>query len=98
MMHLDFKRIIIDWWKGMADTGGSRMFNFQQKLKHIKENLKKWNKETFGNIMIEKLHLEAQIGEIQVQAMQDGYGDEEHNKERELIKELAQREKQEEIL
>ena len=43
--------------------------------------------------MIDKLCLEAQIGEIQVQAMQDGYGDEECIKEGELIKELAQREK-----
>ena len=74
------------------------MFNIQQKLKHIKENIKKWNKETFGNIMTEKLRLEAQIGEIQVWSMQDGYGDEERIKEGELIKELAQREKQEEIL
>ena len=75
LTHLNFKRLITDWWKGKADTGGSIMFNLQQKLKHIKENLKKWNKETFGNIMTEKLRLEAQIGEIQVRAMQDGYGD-----------------------
>ena len=82
----------------MADMGGSRMFNFQQKLKQVKENLKKWNKETFGNIMTKKLCLEAQIGEIQVRAMEDRYGDEAHNQEGEIIKELAQREKQEEIL
>lgn len=98
MMHPNFKRLIMEWWKGMADMGGSRMFNLQQNLKHIKENLKKWNKETFGNIMKEKLHLEAQIGEIQIRAMQNGYSDEERNKEGKLIKELTQREKQEEIL
>lgn len=57
------------------------MFAFQQKSKYIKDNLKKWNKESFGNIMKEKLQLEAQIGEIQVWVMQDGYNDEERTKE-----------------
>ena len=28
-MHPNFKRLITDWWKGMEDTGGSRMFNLQ---------------------------------------------------------------------
>ena len=77
----------------MADTGGLRMFNFQHKLKQVKENLKKWNKETFGNIMTEKMCLEAQIEDIQAHAIQDGYREEEHIKEGEIIKELAQREK-----
>ena len=48
--------------------------------------------------MTEKLRLEAQIGEIQARVMQDSYSDEESTKEGELIKELTQREKQEEIL
>ena len=74
------------------------MYSFQRKLKYIKANLKKWNKESFGNIMEEKLRLESKIGEIQVWVMKDGYNDEESTKEGELIKELAQREKQEEIL
>ena len=89
MAHLDFKRLTTKWWKGFEEPVGSRMYAFQKKLKYIKDNLKKWNKESFGNIMEEKLWLEAQIGEIQVRVMKDGYRNEESTKEGELIKELA---------
>lgn len=41
------------------------MYVFQQKLKYIKERLKTWNKESFGNIMLEKHKLEKQLEEIQ---------------------------------
>lgn len=52
------------WWRNCPATNGSPMYIFQQKLKHIKEKIKKWNKDLFGNIMSEKLRLEQQIEEI----------------------------------
>ena len=52
------------------------MFVFQHKLKHIKECVKKWNKESFGNIFQEKKRLEQQIEEIQIKAMSEGYSEE----------------------
>ena len=30
------------------------MYVFQQKLKYMKERLKTWNRESFGNITLEK--------------------------------------------
>lgn len=65
------------------------MYALQQKLKYIKANLKKWNKESFGNIMEEKIRLEEKIGELQQRVMQDGYNEEETTKECKLIKKLA---------
>lgn len=81
MTHLDFKRLTTEWWKEFEDPEGSRMYAFQQKLKYIKTNLKTWNKESFGNIMEERLWLEATIGEIKVWVMRDGYIKEDGTKE-----------------
>lgn len=74
------------------------MYAFHQKLKFIKTNLKTWNKKSFGNIMEERLSLEATIGEIQVWVMRDGYNEEYNTNEGDLIQELSQRERQEQIL
>lgn len=64
------------------------MYTLQQKCKYVKDYLKKWNKESFGNILVEKHRLKSQIGEIQSKVMKEGYN-EERTKEQGLIKELA---------
>jgi len=38
------------------------MYTFQQKLKHIKEEIKKWNKETFGNIITDNKKIGGSTG------------------------------------
>ena len=40
------------------------MYALQQKLKYVKDFLKKWNKESFEKILMEKQRLKSQIGEI----------------------------------
>ena len=62
-----------EWWESCPTIDGSCMFVFQQKLKHIKECIKKSNKESLGNIFQEKKRLEQQIEEIQIKAMSEGY-------------------------
>ena len=74
------------------------MYGLQQKLKYIKENLKKWNKESFGNIILEKWKLETQIEELQKSMMEEGYTENTKSREQELLQELMQHERQEEIL
>lgn len=66
------------------------MYALQQKLKYVKDFLKKWNNESFGNILMEKHRLESQIGEIQSKAMREAYSEEERTNEQGLIKELVQ--------
>ena len=51
------------------------MYKFQQKLKYIKEQVKIWNKEHFGNIHLEKQQIEFQLADIQRTIMQEGYID-----------------------
>ena len=65
-----------EWWENFLTIEGSCMFVFHQKLKHIKECVNKWNKESFGNIFHEKKHLEQQIEEIKIKAMSEGYSEE----------------------
>ena len=81
MTHLEFKRLLTEWGKGFEEPEGSQMYVSQQKLKHIKDNLKKWNKESIRNIIEEKLKLENQIGKIQSRVMKEGYNEEENTKE-----------------
>jgi hypothetical protein len=48
--HPDFQENIQDWWRQVEVPRGSKMFRFQQKLKNLKQIIKIWNKQTFGNI------------------------------------------------
>ena len=74
------------------------MYIFQQKMKYIKERIKKWNKDSFGNIMEEKEKLEKRIEEIKTQAIREGYTEDGKAEEQALINELMRREQQEEII
>jgi hypothetical protein len=42
--HPDFHRLMKEWWESFPTIEGSCMFMFQQKLKYIRDYVKKWNK------------------------------------------------------
>jgi hypothetical protein len=48
--HPTFKENINQWWQEELPDQGTRMFKLYKKLKYIKQKLKEWNKEVFGNI------------------------------------------------
>ena len=73
------------------------MYQFQKKLKILKTNIKKWNKELFGNIFLEKVELDCKIKEVQNQGTQSGFSPKIREKERLLLQEFSQCEQQEEI-
>ena len=52
------------------------MYQFQQKLKFLKGNIKKWNKESFDNVFHEKQSLENKIKLNQSQVMNSRYSEE----------------------
>lgn len=52
-MHLDFKRLVKTCWEE-DDTHDWVVYKFMSKLKSLKSNLKKWNKEVFGDIRTKK--------------------------------------------
>ena len=62
------------------------MFQFQQKLKHLKERIKRWNSEFFSNIFQEKAKLDDQMKEIQQELMVSGPSEVLHVKEVKLLK------------
>ena len=66
----------------------SSMYGLQQNLKYIKENLKKWNKESFENVILEKQKLEIQIEELQTRMMEEGYIENTKSREQELLQEM----------
>eukprot|EP00253_Pinus_taeda_P012529 PITA_12529 len=55
LTHPAFKDFIRSTWNTFLLLEGSKMFQFQQKLKHLKSQIKRWNQETFGNIFQEFL-------------------------------------------
>jgi hypothetical protein len=50
LTHPDFQENIEQWWQEVVVPRGTPMYKFQQKLKNLKQRLKRWNKSTFGNI------------------------------------------------
>jgi len=77
---------------------GSVMYQFQHKLKYIKEKIKKWNQEVFRNILQAKKQIEKQLEEIQSISMAGDLTEDIREKERILLLELNKTEKQEEIM
>jgi len=54
-----------EWWQASATQTGHYMYRFQQRLKQLRQRIRVWNKEEFGNIFEDKLHLEEQLKDIQ---------------------------------
>ena len=70
----------------------TRMYQFQQKLKILKSNIKKWNTESFGNIFQAKLELDSKIKEVQTKGMLLGFTTDFREQESFLLQEFNQRE------
>jgi hypothetical protein len=96
--HPTFKENIKAWWQEEIQEQGTKMFRLQKKLKHIKEKLKKWNKEVFGNIDQAKKLIEERMERLQEQCIQEGYTEERKKEENQLLQDWEARCKQEETL
>lgn len=46
--HDSFKRNLLGWWNITVE--GTTMYRVSQKLKNVKKELKKWNREVFKNV------------------------------------------------
>ena len=82
----------------MQEGQEHNMYNFKQNLKGLKDKIKKWNKEEFGNIFREKRRLEVHLQEIQTIGTNEGYSMALKDEERILEAKLKEWEKHEEIL
>lgn len=87
-----------EWWRKSDQRGRNKMHTFQLKLKEMKDKLKKWNKEEFGNILEEKKRLEQRMEELQQKDILEGIQEERTKEEGIILNQLEERRKQEEIL
>jgi hypothetical protein len=68
--HPDFLQNLVVWWREQKELYGTKMYQFQQRLKHVHQCIRKWNKEVFGNIFEENRRLELEMEEIQKKVIQ----------------------------
>ena len=71
--HPHFKEKVGKWWDDLIKGEDQSMDKFQEKIKGLKEKIKKQNKEEFGNIFTHKKFLESRLKEIHKQGMNEGY-------------------------
>ena len=74
------------------------MYKFQHNLKGLKERVKKWNKDEFGNIFVDKKILETRLQEIQTIGMNNGYTTNLQMEEFNICSKIEERKRKEEIL
>eukprot|EP00253_Pinus_taeda_P014645 PITA_14645 len=98
LRDLDFIKKVEDWWGNCTSEGRCRMHTFQLKLKEMKGQIKRWNKEEFGNILEDKQKLEKEMVDIQQKIILEGRTEDSINKEGVILGRLEERRKQEEIL
>ena len=73
MVNPNFNENVKTWWAELHSNQVANMWSFQQNLKALKSKIKKWNKEEFGNIFMEKNRLEIRLQEIQSIGLNEGY-------------------------
>ena len=76
LLKPDFLDKLKEWWEDLPSIRGTRMYDFQQNLKLLKNKIKKWNSDSFGNSFREKKELDSKIQEVQQKGMQNDFSEE----------------------
>lgn len=83
LSHPNLFNSMNDWWNDQV--GGSTMFQVAKTLRHVKEKVKKWNREVFGDIFIQKSGLQEELSLIQDKVQKEGYVNDNFAKESEVL-------------
>eukprot|EP00253_Pinus_taeda_P023692 PITA_23692 len=75
MSHPDFNNLINSEWNNFSPSSGSKMFQFKQKLKHLKCKIKHWNHTSFGNIFQAQNALDQDMKLLQKRIIIEGRSD-----------------------
>lgn len=94
----NFKAMVRKIWQSFIPPEGAKMYQFQQKLKNLKEALKVWNRNQFGNIFENKKKLEQQMSSLQQTIILEERTKEKGNQEQTLWNKIETCREQEEIL
>jgi len=95
--HPSLKDFVHSTWTSFSPPEGSKMFQFQQKLKHLKFCLKHWNRETLGNIFKVQHDLQTALADLQQETSTGGHTERTLEQEQYIHNQLEERRKQEEI-
>eukprot|EP00253_Pinus_taeda_P031502 PITA_31502 len=97
LTHPTFKDFIKNTWASFIPPEGSKMYQLQQKLRFLKGNIKRWNRETFGNIFDAQKELHKELKDIHQEVINSGHTEATLDRERHITKQIDERRKQEEI-
>ncbi|XP_059070808.1 uncharacterized protein LOC131860412 [Cryptomeria japonica] len=95
LRELSFKELVVGWWKEALVVEGFLAYHFFKKLSYVKQKLKSWNREVFGNIFYEKRRLEGDLGALNAKVMAEGMDEVDFLTEKDLLSrygEVLQRE------
>lgn len=73
--------VVKNAWASYSPPAGAKMYQFQQKLKNLKQVLKVWNQTHFGNIQESKQKLEQQMKALQQTFILEGRTEEQTQQE-----------------
>lgn len=91
MDHPTFKENIKQWWPEELPDQGTRMFRLYKKLKYIKQKLKEWNREFFGNINQGKKSIEYSMSMLQELCIEEGYTEDRKKEEIQMTQKWEER-------
>lgn len=86
------------WWQSSNIQGRNRMHTFQLQLKHLKNEIKIWNKTHFGNIQTSMSNLQDRMKQVQQEIILQGRMTLLADQEGIILSELEERRKHEDIL
>ena len=97
LRDLSLPDLMVDWWyEGMPDHG-TAMYTFSKRLQHVKYRLKRWNKQCFGYLHVQKNAAQTKLDNITRQIRDVGLSFERSEAEVLALKELEEWEFREEI-
>ena len=96
--HAGFKDFVTNAWRSFVPADGSKMFQFQQKLRNLKHTLKQWNKSQFGNIFDNQKELELKMSLLQQKIIIEGRTEDYDKQETTLLTKIYKSRQQEETL
>ncbi|XP_059073802.1 uncharacterized protein LOC131070546 [Cryptomeria japonica] len=92
-----FRDCVVGWWKEAPVVEGFLTFQFFKKLSFVKQKLKYWNREVFGNIFDEKRRLEGDLGALNAKVLVEGMDEVDFLTEKDLLSKYGEFLQREEI-
>ena len=56
--------LMVNWWYEGRPAHGTAMYTFCKRLQHVKYRLKKWNKQCFGNLQVQRMAAQSKLDNI----------------------------------